>query len=305
MIVTVTPNPAVDQTVTFDEPMTPDRVMRASDNRFDAGGKGINVAQFLTAMDRDCVATGFLGGFTGEFVREDLGATGVETDFVPVADPTRLNTTALADGAEYKLNLDGPRVEPDAVDDLLERVRRRDPDRILVGGSLPPGVTTADVDRLATAGDWDTVVDMSGEALRALDARVALCKPNREELAAATGADVSTVEGCAQAAAAFRAEEGFDTVLASLGPDGAILVGEGTALYAEALDVAVVDTVGAGDALLSGVLAAWEAGEDDATALQNGVAVSARLVEQAGTAVPEFDGLAAARERVTVRRLDS
>ncbi|WP_254271433.1 1-phosphofructokinase [Haloarcula marina] len=303
MILTVTYNPAVDQTIQFDEPMRPDRVMRTDDSRFDAGGKGINVAQFLTALDTPCAATGLIGGFTGHFIREDMQADGVETDFVAVEDPTRLNTTALADGEEYKLNHNGPKVTPDIADSVVDVVRKRDPETVHIGGSLPPGLSTDAVDAIATAGDWRTVVDMEGSKLRQLDAQYALCKPNRAELGEATGADVSTVEGCAHAADAFR-ERGFDRVLASLGGDGAVLATGSELLFAEALNVDVVGTVGAGDALLSGVVAAWEDGADDATALQTGVAVSSRLVEQAGTAVPAFEDLATLRDRVTVRKLD-
>jgi 1-phosphofructokinase len=302
MIVTVTYNPAVDQTVQFDEPMEPDRVMRAESARYDAGGKGINVAQFLTAMDKPCVATGLAGGFTGRFVREDMQSGGVETDFTEIEGITRLNTTALADDEEYKLNLSGPAVDRSVVDAVLERVRAQDPDWVLVGGSLPPGLEIADIDRIATAGDWETVVDVEGTILRRLDAQYSMCKPNRHELGDATDADVSTLEGCARAAGSFR-EQGFDRVLASLGPDGAVLATEEQLLYADALDVDVVDTVGAGDALLSGVLSAWEAGESDEVALKTGVAVSSLLVSQAGTGVPSFEAVDELRADVTVRTL--
>jgi len=303
MHLTVTFNPAVDQTLQFDEPMAPDRVLRASSARFDAAGKGVNVAQYLTALGQDAVATGVLGGFTGQFIRDRLTDDGVSTAFVESGGTTRLNTTAVADGSEYKLNHDGPAVDEAAVAAIVETVRERDPDTVVVSGSLPPGVTTDAVDAVAAAGDWDTVVDMDGDALRALDERYTLCKPNREELAGATDADVSTVEGCARAADAFRAN-GFDRVLASLGGDGVVLAGDSTALHAAALDATVVDTVGAGDALLSGVLAAWAGGADDATALRTGVAAATRLVEQAGTAPPAFDDLETLRERVVVRELD-
>jgi len=303
MILTVTFNPAVDQTLQFEEPMAPEQVMRASAARFDAGGKGINVAQFLTALDQQCLATGVVGGFTGQFIRETLMSDGVPTAFVEVEKPTRLNTTALADGEEYKLNHDGPAIGADTVEAVAETVRTHDPDRVVVSGSLPPGVTTEAVDAIATAGDWDTVVDMDGAALRALDAQYALCKPNRAELGDATGADVSTIEGCARATDAFRTR-GFDRVLTSLGGDGAMLATPSTVHFAEAVDVDVVGTVGAGDALLSGVLAAWAGGADDETALETGVAVASRVVEQPGTAVPDFDALAAVRDRVSVRTLD-
>jgi len=302
MIVTVTYNPAVDQTVQFDEPMAPDRVLRATDAHFDAGGKGINAAQLLTAMDRRCVATGLLGGFTGSFIGDELRADGVETAFVDVDGTTRLNTTAIADAEEYKLNQSGPAVDASVVDDLLDRVAAQDPDRVLVGGSLPPGLSADAIDRVAAGGDWETVVDTGGDLLRELDAHYGLCKPNREELGEATGADVSSVEGCARAADQFRAR-GFDRVLASMGGDGAVLASDDGLLFARALDVDVVDTVGAGDALLAGVLGAWETGADDETALKTGVAVSSQVVQQAGTAVPDLSEIESVRERVTVERL--
>jgi len=302
MHLTVTFNPAVDQTLQFDEPMAPERVMRAESARFDAAGKGVNVAQFLTALGVDAVSTGPLGGFTGQFIRERLAADGVSTAFVEGDGPTRLNTTAVADGSEYKLNHEGPAVDGETVSAVVETVRERDPDTVVVSGSLPPGVTTDAVDTLATASGWDTVVDMDGDALRALDEQYALCKPNRTELGRATDADVSTVEGCVRATASFRAT-GFDRVLTSLGGDGAVLATESRALHAAALDVDVIDTVGAGDALLSGTLAAWSDGADDATALRTGVAAASRLVGRAGTAMPAFDSLETRREAVSVREL--
>jgi len=303
MICTVTLNPAVDQTLQFDESMEPDTVLRATDARFDAGGKGINVAQFCTALGQRCLATGILGGFTGQFIRDRLRDDGIDCAFADAGGPTRLNTTAVANSEEYKLNHDGPAAGEATVAAVADVVRDADPDRVVVGGSLPPGATTDAVDAIAAAGDWDTLVDMDGEYLRELDAQYALCKPNREELAAATGADVSTIEGCARAAGDFR-KQGFDRVLASLGGDGAVLVTADTSLYAEPLDAEVVDTVGAGDALLSGAVAAWADGSDDVTALKTGVAVATRLVAQAGTASPDLDGITEARDRVTVRELD-
>jgi 1-phosphofructokinase len=302
VILTVTYNPAVDQTMTFEEPLASETVNRATDARFDAGGKGINVSQFLAAMETDTVATGLLGGFTGEFVTDQLDTAGILTDFVAVDEPTRLNTTALADGTEYKLNQDGPTVGQGVVDDLVDSIAAHDPDRVLVGGSLPPGLDVDAIDRIATTGQWRTAVDVEGDLLRELDADYALCKPNREELAAATGASVETIEDCAAAAEQLR-KQGFERVVASLGGDGAVLVGPDGAVYAEPLPVDVVDTVGAGDALLSGVLASLDRGEDDALALATGVAVASRVVEQAGTSVPDLSGVPEDRTAVETRRL--
>ena len=302
MILTVTFNPAVDQTMTFDEPLAPATVNRAADARFDAGGKGINVSQFLTALDTETAATGLLGGFTGQFITEQLQSAGIETAFVETDEPTRLNTTALADGTEYKLNQSGPVVEPAVVDDLLTHIEATAPEHVLVGGSLPPGLDADAIDRIAAAGPWQTTVDVGGDLLQSLDESYALCKPNREELAAATGDTVESIDDCVAAAERLR-RRGFERVVASLGADGAILVGPSGAIHAEPLPVDVVDTVGAGDAVLSGLLAALERGDDDENALATGVAVASRVVEQTGTRVPDLDGVFEQRAAVETRRL--
>jgi len=302
MILTVTYNPAVDQTITFDEPLEPEVVNRATDARFDAGGKGINVSQFLTEMDTETLATGLLGGFTGTFITDQLADASIPTDFVELDEPTRLNTTALAAGTEYKMNQNGPSVDADVVEDLVATIADRDPDRVLVGGSLPPGLTTDAIDRVTSAGSWQTAVDVSGDLLRELSAEYALCKPNREELAEATDMAVETIEACATAAASFR-DQGFERVVASLGPDGAVLAGPDGVVHAKPPEVDVVDTVGAGDALLSGVLAALERGDGDELALATGVTVAAHVVEQAGTGVPALDSVFEERTAVETRWL--
>ncbi|PSP95622.1 1-phosphofructokinase [Halobacteriales archaeon QS_4_62_28] len=302
MILTVTYNPAVDQTITFDEPLEPEVVNRATDARFDAGGKGINVSQFLTEMGTETLATGLLGGFTGTFITDQLADASIPTDFVELDEPTRLNTTALAAGTEYKMNQNGPSVGADVVEDLVATIADRDPDRVLVGGSLPPGLTTDAIDRVTSAGSWQTAVDVSGDLLRELSAEYALCKPNREELAEATDMAVETIEACATAAASFR-NQGFERVVASLGPDGAVLAGPDGVVHAKPPEVDVVDTVGAGDALLSGVLAALERGDSDELALATGVTVAAHVVEQAGTGVPALDSVFEERTAVETRWL--
>jgi len=302
MILTVTYNPAVDQTITFDEPLEPEIVNRATDARFDAGGKGINVSQFLSEMDTATLATGLLGGFTGTFITDQLADASIPTDFVKLAEPTRLNTTALAAGTEYKMNQNGPSVDAGVVDELVATITDNGPDRVLVGGSLPPGLTTDAIDEIAAAGSWQTAVDVSGDLLRELSADYALCKPNREELTEATDMPVETVEECATAADSFR-DSGFERVVASLGPDGAVLAGPDGIVHATPPDVDVVDTVGAGDALLSGVLAALQRGDGDELALATGVTVASHVVGQAGTGVPDLDSVFDERDAVETRWL--
>lgn len=298
MIATVTFNPAVDQTVHVDEPMRPDAVLRSTDARFDAGGKGINVSKYLVELGTETLATGILGGFLGEFVDGRLADDGVPRDFVAIDGQTRLNTTVLAD-AEYKINHAGPTVGTATVGEVVDTIEAYAPDTVVVAGSLPPGLDVGAIDQVARAGDWETAVDVGGQCLPELDEHYALCKPNRAELAAATGMPTDTVEECIAAAEHLR-ESGFDRVVASLGADGAILTTETRSLHASAIDVDVVDTVGAGDAMLSGVLAALDRGADEESALVHGVAVSSRVVAVPGTKVPPFADLDVTAEGLSV-----
>ncbi|AKU07557.1 MULTISPECIES: 1-phosphofructokinase [Haloferax] len=304
MILTVTPNPAVDHTIHFDEPLQPGVVHRTDDAVFTAGGKGINVAKYVSALDADATASGFLGGHFGKFVRDRLDADGIASDFVTVDADTRLNTTVLAEDGEYKLNHNGPQIRAADVDELVETAQANEPDTLLVGGSLPPGMSLADVDRLARAGDWQIAVDMGGEYLAELDADYYVCKPNRSELATATGRTVET-EADAIAAAEELHARGFEYVLASLGADGALLVTDSEVLSAPALDVEVVDTVGAGDAVMSGFLAAREHGLSDADALRMGVLTASRVVGVAGTRVPHLEDVLTNETHVEVTTVRS
>ena len=289
MILTVTPNPAVDQTIQMDESLEVDAVHRSTGAHFDSGGNGINVSQFVTALGHETLATGIVGGFTGYFIREDLKEFGVETDFCEVdTGPTRMNTAVLTPDAEYRLNQSGPEVDAAVVDELVDVLQEYDPSIINIGGSLPPGMEPSDIDRLAGAGDWDTALDIHGDDMVALEGTYEYCKPNEEDLFEATGIEVTDIDDCAEAARQLQAE-GFERVVASLGSEGAMMVTPERTIYAPALSVDVADTVGAGDSLFSAVLWAYEQGWDDETALRAGVATSSKIVEIAGTGVRELD----------------
>jgi len=302
MILTVTLNPAVDHTVQVDELPASGSVARTDDAQFDPGGKGINVSQYLVELGADTLATGLVGDFLGQYIDDSLDEDGIPHDFVDIDGSSRLNTTLLTNRAEYKINHRGPTVSSRAVDGIVDTVEKYDPSIVIVAGSQPPGLGPDDIDRIARAGPWDTVVDVGGATLRRLDAEYALCKPNREELAAATGLPVDTVEDCRAAARALRGDD-YDRVVASLGGDGALIAAESGVLHAAALDVDVVDTVGAGDALLSGVVDSLERGRSDRAALQAGIAVASRVVSVPGTDVPTFADVRSDVESVSVSML--
>lgn len=306
MILTVTPNPAVDQVISLDEPLEADAVQRGSETRFDSGGNGVNVSQFVRALEGDTLATGIVGGFTGYFIEQNLDDYGVPTDFSKTdAGPTRLNTTILATREEapqteriqeaaethtqrYQLTQPGPDVSAPTVDELVETVQAHDPETVYIGGSLPRGMSPEDVDRIAAAGDWETAVDVHGDVLDQLEEHYEYCRPNEAHLAAATGIDINSINDCEEAALQLQAD-GFDRVIATMGEEGSMIVTDEQTLFAPAPDVDVVDTVAAGDALFAAILWAHQEGWSDETALKAGVAAARRLITVSGTSVRELD----------------
>lgn len=299
MILTVTLNPAVDYTVQLDALPEPGGIARTDAAATDPGGKGINVSKYLVKLGTETLATGLVGGAFGQFIEEELDAASIPNEFVRVEAQTRINTTILTSEAEYKINQDGTRADPAVIDEVVATIERHDPEVVVVAGSRPAGIEPRHIDRIARAGPWQTAVDLDGGTLSQLEAEYVLCKPNESELAAATGMPTETVAESRAAARALR-EQGFDRVVASLGGDGAVLASEDTVLHAPALNAEVVDTAGAGDSLLAGVLSALARGQPESLALQYGVAVAARVVSVAGTEVSTLDDVRTDVERVQV-----
>jgi 1-phosphofructokinase len=293
MIVTVTPNPSLDRTLEV-EALRRGEIVRATTDRSDPGGKGVNVSRALVANGHPSRAVLPLGGADGELLAALLKDLGIEVAAVPIADETRSNVTVVEpDGTVTKLNAPGPRLAEPEVEALLERaVEAADgAGWVVASGSLAPEMPDDLHARLVAAVrvvGARVAVDTSGVALqRVLAAGPDLLKPNEEELSEVTGVIPATLGDVVRAATELRSR-GVGTVLVSLGPSGAVLVGDGEPIHAESQVVVPRSTVGAGDALLAGFLAA---GGDGAEALTEGVAWGAAACVLPGTAVPGPDDL--------------
>lgn len=293
MIVTLTLNPSLDQTLQV-ESLVLGGVNKTRAIRRDPGGKGVNVARALVTHGVPAVAVLPAGGVVGDVLVSLLTAAGVDAEVVPIAGLTRANVTVTEpDGTTTKLNEPGPALEVDELDAVLDAVANR-VDRggwIVAGGSLPPNLDGEVYGRLAevaAARGARLAVDTSGPALRdALAHGPHLIKPNAAELAEAVGRELDTLGDVVKACHDLQAL-GAGTVLCSLGRDGALLVDAENAWYAKGPEVTVVNTVGAGDAMLAGALFA---GGDGPEALRTGVAWATAAVATTGTGVPVRDSV--------------
>ena len=188
MIITVTPNPALDRTLTVPE-IVFDEMVRASESRLDLDGKGVNVSKALHALGTSTVMLGFAGGMAGEMLERGLGEMGYATSFTHVAGETRTNTIILDAAANryVKANEPGPLLRPPELDAFFEQARARlaAGDTWILSGSLPPGAPTdfyAQLVELIHSHGARALLDTSGEPLRlGCAARPYLVKPNATE----------------------------------------------------------------------------------------------------------------------------
>ncbi|RVX39737.1 1-phosphofructokinase [Nonomuraea polychroma] len=288
MILTLTLNPSLDRTIEIAS-LGRGAVIRAAAARLDPGGKGVNVSRALLANRIASRAVVPFGGDEGRHLVHLLFLEGLDMVTVPVTGATRSNVTlAEPDGTVTKINEPGTALLPAELDTVAVAVlaAAHSADWVVASGSLPPGVP-ADVyarlcRRFAGAG-INVAVDTSGPALSyALAAGPALVKPNQDELAAATGMPLGCVGDVVEAAKKLRAA-GARAVLASLGADGAVLVEQDSVWYGEATVTEPRSSVGAGDAMLAGFLAAGARG---VPALLEALAWGAAAVSLTGSRMP-------------------
>ncbi|OEJ32379.1 1-phosphofructokinase [Streptomyces subrutilus] len=301
MILTVTPNPSLDRT--YEVPsLERGGVLRATGDRVDPGGKGVNVSRAVAAAGVRTTAVLPLGGTPGTLLAELLVAQGVDVTVVSIAGETRANISlAEPDGTLTKINAAGPEVTPTEAALLLDTVRTCSgaASWIACCGSLPRGLHPewyADLVTRAHAAGARIALDTSGPALlAALPARPDVIKPNAEELAEAVGRPLATLGDVVKAAEELRSL-GAGAVLASLGADGQLLVSEEGSHYGTAPAPAVRSNVGAGDASLAGFLIAGGAGPE---ALASALAHGAAAVQLPGSAMPTPSDLRPDEVRIT------
>lgn len=296
MIVTLTPNPSVDRTMSF-ERIALGEVQRAASGRIDPGGKGINVSRALAANDTPTLAVLPAGGPEGHLLTELLDAARVPHLAVEIAGSARMNIAAVEpDGTTTKLNEAGPRLTDAEVSALFGATARAcvSASWVVGCGSLPPGVPTtlyAELVRRMSGRGVKVAIDTSGAPFPlAVTARPHLIKPNHEELAELVGRPLSTVGDVVDAARELVAD-GVETVVVSLGADGAIAVTADELVWAGAEIADPLSTVGAGDCLLAGFLHSTVAGGDLEAALREGVRWGAAAVRLPGSQVPHLEDL--------------
>lgn len=304
MIVTVTPNPSIDRTITLDSPLTRGAVHRVASVSSEPGGKGVNVARALMLAGVDAVAV--LPAPDGDPLLAALDISGLAYRAIIGSTAAVRTNIAVTEsgGTTTKFNEPGGTLDPATLDALVKAVldSAARASWVVLSGSLPPGVPSrwyADLVAMLAPMDCRVAVDTSDDPLAALAesfdrAAPDLVKPNSDELAGITGTSAVVLESAAAqgdprpvvAAAKQLVDRGARAVLATLGAAGAVLVDQTGSWLATPPSIVPVSTVGAGDASLAGYLRAHVSGLTAPERLRMAVAYGSATASLPGSALP-------------------
>lgn len=274
MIYTVTFNPSVDYMVEVND-FQQGKINRVKNEYKYPGGKGINVSRVLNNLDIKSKALGFIGGFTGEFIKTSLERQGVSTDFIQVQEDTRINVK-LKSNEETEINGAGPDIDEKALSELFKMLKKLgSQDYLVLAGNVQktlPRDIYAQIQEKLMDNKVKVIVDTTGQALTAtLKYKPFLIKPNNHELSEIFGVEIITQEDIIVYAKKLL-EMGAENVIVSMAGEGALLIcGEGV-YHAEAPKGEVKNSVGAGDSLIGGFIANYTKSLDLTEAFRWGIA---------------------------------
>lgn len=291
MILSVTLNPSLDQTL-FVENFTLGDTNRVGRVEIDAGGKGINLSRIAAELGANTLATGFVGGQTGAFIKNLLSDHGVHHSFAETKEPTRTNFN-IESGNEVPpttLNAKGPRVQVDEWGAFCAHFQSHllAAEWVCLCGSLPPGAPPdayVALTRMAKSSGKRVLVDADGEAMKlALADKPDLIKPNLKEAERLLGRAITDP---AEGVSALRTMMGHEDAIAiiSMGEDGAVLACADGVFRGESPNVEAVSSVGSGDSMLGAFLARLSAGDEIPIAFQWGLAAGAATATTNGTQI--------------------
>ena len=274
MIYTLTLNPSIDYVIDV-ENLELGKVNRTSKDFKFPGGKGINVSRILGNQKIDNIALGFLGGFTGKFIEDNLKALGVKTEFIKVKGDSRINVK-IKSNEETEINGAGPMITSEELDSLFNRLDQLvEGDILVLAGSIPstlPKDLYLQIQKRVSKKNVKVVVDTSGKALlEAIKNKPFLIKPNNHEIEEIFDVKINSEKELIKYGKDL-VSLGAENVIISMAGDGALLITKDGVFKGNAPKGEVKNSVGAGDSLVGGFLAKYVENKDLIASFKNGIA---------------------------------
>lgn len=251
MIYTLTTNPSIDYIMRFDSFVDGATIRAISTEKY-AGGKGIMVSKILRNLGNDPINIGFVGGFTGQFIKDKLRELGIREEFTKIKGDSRINAKLKYD-KETEINAEGPHIDGEEIERFFEKIKEIGKDDLLViSGSLPKSLDKDFYKQVIKKAKCDFTIDIANkEVLSYLGYKPILIKPNKEELGNIFERDIDSFDEMVTYAKKLVGL-GAENVIVSLGKEGSIFVDKDCVYRANAIDGKLVNSVGAGDSMVGG-----------------------------------------------------
>lgn len=307
MVTTVCMNPSFDKTAYVDK-LDAGGVNRLHDVRVDVGGKGLNVATVLKRLGVSARCVGCLGEENAETFLRMVQKEEVGFDYLMVPGEVRTNLKLIESAGKCitEFNEPGISMNERQIDDFIELLKEKsaNSEYIVMSGRLPAGCPTSTYQYCIQAvQEKKCILDADGEALlHGIKEKPYLIKPNLPEMEALMKKELRTLRSLRDAAL-FLMEYGAQNVVVSMGKYGAMYVNKETTLFAPALMVEARSTVGAGDAMVGGILTGLSQGANLSEAFRYGVAAGAASVMTDGTQLVRKSDFDVLLSKVTVQEV--
>lgn len=257
MIITVSFNPAIDQTIDIKN-YEYAGMNRIEHFEVDPGGKGINVAKNLKVLSEEPIALGFIGGRTGQTFKEMISNLQIRSDFTYIYEETRINTKIVEENGKItEFNARGPEIMEDRINELMIKIDGYATENTLfvISGKVPPGVDAnvfKNIIKLAHNRGAKVAVDSAGASFaKAVEEKPEIVKVKLKDIERVYEKENMTDEEIAQIAEKY-VKDGIKYVAISMGERGAIFANDKEVLKCNIAKVKTHSTVGASDALLAG-----------------------------------------------------
>ena len=275
MIYTVTLNPALDYFMHYEE-LALGEVNRTGETQISAGGKGIMESRMLCLIGAKSKALGFLGGFSGQYIKDFLNENQIDSDFTEIEDLTRINVKLKSQENETSLDAAGPKLQESEINHFLEKFDHLKKDDIVVfAGTIPKSLGEDFYERLIAKVQKQKatfVMDVDGQKLLdSLPAHPLLIKPNREELEAIFETSFKNNEQIIPYGQKLL-EMGAQNVIVSMAGDGALLFTNEKVYFAQGIKGELKNSIGAGDSTVAGFLAEYSQSKDPLLAFRQAIA---------------------------------
>ena len=308
-VLTLTLNPAIDQVIELDR-LVVGSMNRALSSRPMTGGKGINVARVLKGFGMEVVAAGFSAGSGGNALRRTMEDEGIANCFVTVPGEVRVNLKIhdAFDGKTTEINQPGFSVDNGSLEKLRMSVDSLlgEASAMVLAGSLPGGVPTGMYGELVLSAMKRGVpvfLDADGGNLKSgLEGHPFAVKPNRDELQHFSGMPLHSLHDWVCAMRRFR-RFGVQTIAATMGPEGVIMLNGEQAWHAAGLSVVPSCATGAGDSTLAAMVYGWLNGLPPERTAALMCAAGGVTAGKPGVAFCTLDEMLEAAERIAVRRI--